>query len=64
MMIRHMFDEHINNYDWFLRVDDDVYLDHPRLINLLSTINSSLPVFFGSPGFGIDPDDGMEVGEV
>ena len=63
MMIRHMFDNHIDNYDWFLRVDDDVYLDYPRLTHLLSTINSSLPVFFGAPGFGIDPDDGMEVGE-
>ena len=64
MMIRHMADKHIDNYDWFLRVDDDAYLDYPRLTQLLSTINSSLPVFFGTPGFGIDPDDGMEVGKL
>ena len=62
MMIRHMFDQHIDKYDWFMRVDDDVYMDYSRMSRLLSKINSSLPIFFGSPGFGIDPDDGMEDG--
>nr|XP_002130637.1 chondroitin sulfate synthase sqv-5 isoform X1 [Ciona intestinalis] len=62
MMLRHMYDHHIDNYDWFMRVDDDVYMDFPRLSKLLNTINSSMPVFFGTPGFGMDPDDGIEDG--
>ena len=62
MMMRYMYDNHINDYEWFMRVDDDAYLDYSRLTQLLNTINSSLPIFFGSPGFGIDPDDGMEQG--
>nr|CAB3230912.1 chondroitin sulfate synthase 1-like [Phallusia mammillata] len=64
MLVKHMYDQHINNYEWFLRVDDDVYIDYPRLTTVLNTINSSLPVFFGSPGFGMDNDDGMEKGMV
>ncbi|XP_076812563.1 chondroitin sulfate synthase 1-like [Clavelina lepadiformis] len=62
MMIRHMFDNHIDDYDWFLRVDDDVYIDFSHLSSLLNKLNSSAPVFLGSPGFGIDEDDGMERG--
>ena len=62
MMLRHMYDHHINDYDWFLRVDDDVYVDYERLSTLLNSLNSSMPLFFGTPGFGIDEDDGMEEG--
>uniref|UniRef100_H2ZJ81 Fringe-like glycosyltransferase domain-containing protein n=1 Tax=Ciona savignyi TaxID=51511 RepID=H2ZJ81_CIOSA len=62
MMIRHMYDHHIYNYDWFMRLDDDVYVDFPRMEQLLNTINSSMPIFFGTPGFGMDPDDGIEDG--
>ena len=63
MMLRHMFDKHIDNYEWFLRVDDDSYIDYSRLSHLLSSINSSLPVFLGAPGFGLDSDDHVQTGE-
>jgi len=61
-MIRHMYDHYKDDFEWFLRVDDDVYIDYPHLFNLLNKINSSKPVFLGSPGFGMDTDDGMENG--
>ena len=64
MMLRHMYDHHVNDYDWFLRVDDDVYVDYERLSTLLNSLNSSMPLFFGTPGFGIDEDDGMEEGQL
>lgn len=62
MLVRHMYDYHINDYDWFIRADDDSYTDFPRLQKLLNKINSSLPIFFGNPGFGMDEDDGIEEG--
>lgn len=63
MLLRHMHDYHINDYDWFIRADDDSYTDFPRLEKLLNKLNSSLPIFLGSPGFGVDEDDGIEEGE-
>ncbi|XP_039250786.2 chondroitin sulfate synthase 1-like [Styela clava] len=62
MLLRHMYDYHINDFDWFIRSDDDSYTDFPRMQNLLNKINSSLPIFFGNPGFGMDEDDGIEEG--
>lgn len=62
MLLRYMHDYHINDYDWFVRADDDSYTDFPRLERLLNKLNSSLPIFLGSPGFGMDEDDGIEEG--
>lgn len=63
MLLRYMHDYHINDYEWFVRSDDDSYTDFPRLERLLNKLNSSLPIFLGSPGFGMDEDDGIEEGE-
>ena len=63
MMLRHMYDNYINDFDWFLRVDDDVYIDYERLSQFLAKINSTVPLFLGAPGFGLDADDGMEAGQ-
>lgn len=57
-----MHDYHINDYEWFIRADDDAYFDFPRLETLLNTLNSSQSIFLGNPGFGMDEDDGIEEG--
>lgn len=62
MMLRYMHDYHINNYEWFIRADDDIYINYKRLEKLLYSLNSSKPIFLGNPGFGMADVDRIEPG--
>jgi hypothetical protein len=55
-MLAYMHDHYINQYNWFLRADDDAYIRVPELIDLLSRLDPSEPLYIGSPGFGRDND--------
>ena len=57
-MLRHMFDHHIDAYDFFMRADDDVYVKVDRLRDLLEGVNPAQDVYMGSPGFGRESDQG------
>ena len=55
-MLRYMHDHYINDYNWFMRADDDVYVRIPELLNFLSKLDPSEDLYIGSPGFGRDND--------
>ena len=43
----HIFEDHINEADWFLKADDDTYVIIENLKYFLSAQDSEKPVFFG-----------------
>lgn len=49
------------NYEWFMRADDDLFVDIRRLRTLLSSINSSKPIYLGHPGTG-KPEEAGRLG--
>jgi len=55
-MLKYMHDNYINEYNWFLRADDDVYIRVPQLVQFLNTLDSSKMVYMGQPGMG-KPED-------
>lgn len=55
-MLRYMHDNYIDKFNWFLRADDDAYIRVPELIKFLSTLDSNVPLYIGSPGLG-RPED-------
>lgn len=55
-MLKYMHDNYINEYNWFLRADDDVYVRIPQLIQFLNTLDSSKLVYMGQPGMGKPQD--------
>ena len=36
MMIKYMYDFHIDDYEWFMRADDDLYVRNDRLVHFLN----------------------------
>lgn len=49
-MLKYMHDHYINNYEWFMRVEDAMYLKADKLLELLNSVNSSKDVYIGRPG--------------
>ena len=49
-MLKYMHDHYINNFEWFMRVDDAIYLKPEKLLELLNSVNSSKDVYIGRPG--------------
>ena len=52
MMLRYMYENHLDQYEWFVRADDDVYVNGDKLTVFLSSLNSSKLYFIGQPAFG------------
>ncbi|XP_069811936.1 chondroitin sulfate synthase 3-like, partial [Dendropsophus ebraccatus] len=52
MMIKHMHDHHLDQYEWFMRADDDVYIKGEKLEQFLRSLNSSKPLYLGQTGLG------------
>jgi chondroitin sulfate synthase len=59
MMLKHMYDHYIDQYEWFLRADDDVYVRTDRLEELLRAVDSKKPWFIGQTGRGNTEEFGM-----
>lgn len=55
-MLKYMHDHYIDEYDFFMRSDDDVYVKSDRLMELLQAVNPAQDIYMGCPGFG-RPDD-------
>lgn len=55
-MYRYMYDNYIDQYHWFLRADDDLYVRVPELKEFLSKLDPSQPLYIGSPGAGRKKD--------
>lgn len=55
-MLKYMHDHYIDEFDFFMRSDDDVYVKTDQLLDLLQSINPAQDIYMGCPGFG-RPDD-------
>uniref|UniRef100_A0A8C5M973 Hexosyltransferase n=1 Tax=Leptobrachium leishanense TaxID=445787 RepID=A0A8C5M973_9ANUR len=66
MMLKYMHDHYLDQYEWFMRADDDVYIKGERLESFLRSLNSSEPLFLGQTGLGTTEEMGklaLEPGE-
>lgn len=52
LMLKFMHDNFIDDFEWFMRADDDVYIRTDYLENFLRSVNSSKPQFIGQAGLG------------
>lgn len=55
-MLHYIYEHHLDEYDFFMRADDDVYVRMDLMINLLGTMNPAQDIYMGSPGFGRTED--------
>ncbi len=55
-MLKYMHDHFIDDFDFFMRSDDDVYVKTDLLLELLQNTNPAQDIYMGCPGFG-RPDD-------
>ena len=51
-MLKYMHDHFINDYNWFMRADDDVYVRVEHLIHFLSKLDPNKELYIGQPGGG------------
>ncbi|CAJ0944265.1 unnamed protein product, partial [Mesorhabditis belari] len=58
-MLRWMADNHIDNFDWFVRADDDLYIRGPELESFLRSLDSSRPYLVGQAGLGNSAEYGL-----
>ena len=56
-MVNHMIRNKVKNYKWFIRGDDDLFVNKEKLEVFLRSINETKPLIFGSPGTGVVEDD-------
>ncbi len=59
MMLKYMHDNFIDDYEWFMRCDDDVYVRTEKLENFLRTLNSSEDLYIGQAGTGRQDEKGL-----
>lgn len=53
MMLKYMYEHYGNQFEWFMRADDDVFVRVERLVLFLRNVNSSRAAFIGQAGKGI-----------
>lgn len=58
-MLKYMHDNHIDDFEWFLRADDDVYVRNDRMQLFLQSIDSRKPWFIGQTGRGNSEEFGL-----
>ncbi|XP_057655597.1 chondroitin sulfate synthase 1 isoform X1 [Diorhabda carinulata] len=58
-MLKYMYDNYIDKYEWFLRADDDVYIRTDRLEELLRSVDSRKAWFIGQTGRGNTEEIGL-----
>ena len=59
LSMRYSYDTYINDYEWFIRADDDVYIKGNKLNEFLRDLNSSKPMYIGVPGRGKEHELGI-----
>ena len=55
-MLKYMHDNYINDYNWFMRADDDVYVRVEKLINFLGQLDPNKELYIGQGGTGKPQD--------
>jgi len=56
MMLKYMHDHFIEEYDWFMRADDDVYIRSAAFEELLGKLDPQQKIYLGRAGMG-KPED-------
>lgn len=59
LMLKWMWQNFGDKFEWFLRADDDVYVRTDRLETLLRSVDSSLPRYIGQAGRGNSEEFGL-----
>ncbi|XP_033115702.1 chondroitin sulfate synthase 1-like [Anneissia japonica] len=59
MMLKYIHDNYIDEYEWFMRADDDVYVRGDKMETFLRSINSSKTLFMGQAGLGSKEEEGL-----
>uniref|UniRef100_A0A1A9VRT9 Hexosyltransferase n=1 Tax=Glossina austeni TaxID=7395 RepID=A0A1A9VRT9_GLOAU len=59
MMLYYMYEHYIDKFEWFIRADDDVYIEPQKLEKFLRSIDSSRPQFIGQAGKGNSEEFGL-----
>ena len=59
LMMKYMHDFHVDDYEWFMRADDDVYVRNDKLVYFLESLNSSDDIHLGHAGTGAREEMGM-----
>jgi len=55
-MLHYLQKNHMQNYKWLLRADDDLYVRVVELVNFLNTLDHHKELYLGQPGLG-KPED-------
>uniref|UniRef100_A0A915ADX7 Hexosyltransferase n=1 Tax=Parascaris univalens TaxID=6257 RepID=A0A915ADX7_PARUN len=58
-MLKWMADNHLNDFDWFMRADDDLYVRGDKLERLLRSLDSDKAQFLGQAGLGNSAEYGQ-----
>ncbi|CAF1500243.1 unnamed protein product, partial [Didymodactylos carnosus] len=58
LMMKYIHDHYLNKFEWFMRVDDDVYIRTDNLEKLLRSIDNRKPHYIGQPGMGTKDEYG------
>ncbi|KAL5004060.1 hypothetical protein ScPMuIL_017516 [Solemya velum] len=59
MMLKYMNDHFIDDFEWFMRADDDILIKGEKLELFLRSVNSSKPQFIGQTGLGTKSELGQ-----
>ena len=55
-VMKYMYSQHINEFNWFIRADDDMYVRTKKLTDLLDKMNPYERVYLGRAGAGRKED--------
>lgn len=58
-MLEYMAEHYIEEFNWFMRADDDSYVRMPELLDFLHQLDSSKNLYIGAPGVGRPEDLGL-----
>ncbi|OQV14696.1 Chondroitin sulfate synthase 1 [Hypsibius exemplaris] len=59
LMLKYMHDHLLDDFEWFMRADDDVFVRGDKMEDFLRSLNSSKPLFIGQAGMGNKDEFGM-----
>ena len=58
LMLKYMHDFYLDQFEWFVRADDDVYIKGEKLSKFLASVNSSEMYYIERSGTGIKEEKG------